>query len=420
MKKLVKLLSIVTMAAAGAFALVNVSNKKVDDKVAQVSAESWNQDVTVYFVPSNNWVSAGHERFKMNCFDGATHKGYVEMSLEGTGSAKGLFYGRKVYKGVVTDHNWYISRIQICRMNQYFSEEYNYSGTIYLTNGNASPVLMTDATMGAWNGWTTETSGVWFNALQDYSVYKTSDYSPSSSTGRVFFNNSGTHWADNSTYKGCAVYAWGGDASPKKWTSGSAVYSATVYHLTWFNDDNGMSYGYADIPLNATGYKFVRTTVADEYTTGLGYFSDNSFNIDSFAYVRFGLTSGNTINSGGAKDDVAGANLMEKVIEAYDTCSSSALNGYGAYNALNTNFYSHATAAALSTTHNSLNGNTTTIEAHFEGMASRQGRGGSSGSLLLGFTNEKTQNIAIIVIISIISVSAVGGFFFIKKRKETN
>ena len=417
--KILRLLSIVTIAAAGVFGAVNFKSTKseLETETVSVNAETWTQNPTIYFVPSSQWTQNGAERFKMNYYDNANYIGYVEMSFEGTGAAKGLFYGRKVYKGVV-NNGTYVSRIQICRMSSSF-EQWNYSGQILLSDNNSKPVLMTDSTLSNWNDWTTNTSGVWFQETQDFSVYKTSDYSPSSSTGRVFFNNTGTHWADNSsTNKGCAVYAWGGDASPRKWTTGNTVYSATVYHLTWFNDDNGMSYGYADIPLNASGYKFVRTTVADEYTTGLGYFSDNSFNIDSFAYVRFGLTSGNTINSGGAKNDVAGANLMKKVIEAYDTCSSSVLNGYGAWSALNTNFYSHATSAALSATQKSLNGSSTTIQAHFEGMASRVGRSGSSGSLLIGLVNKETQNIAIIVIISLVSVTAIGGYFFIRKRQE--
>lgn len=413
-KKLLGALSLAIVTAIGGFALIS----NIDfSKSEEVKAESWIQNPTVYFVPCNNWVQNGGERFKMNYYDNGTYKGNVEMTLEGTGAAKGLFYGRKVYKGVVTDGT-YVSRVQILRMSPEYTQ-WNYSGQIYLTDGNASPVLMMDADFSTYDNWTTSSSGVWFNAEQDYSVYKTSDYSPSSSTGRVFFNNSGTHWADNSgNYKGCAVYAWGGDASPRKWTSGSATYSATVYHLTWFNDDNGMSYGYADIPLNASGYKFVRTTVADEYTTGLGYFSDNQFNIDSFAYVRFGNVSGNEISSGGAKDDVAGANLMKKVVQAYDTCSSSVLNGYGAYNALNTNFYLHATAAAKSATEKSLNGQTKTIQAHFEGMQARSTGGTPSSRIILGETAEKAGTYALVIIVGIIGVSAIGSYFFLRRRKE--
>lgn len=413
-RKLLLTAAFTALLGVGVFA--GVTTVKETSSPIEVKAESWSQDPTIYFCPSDNWAK-DNASFKMNYYDKDTYKGVVTMTLEGTGSAKGLFNGRKVFKGVVSDGT-YVSRIQILRFKNDLSEQWNYSGTIYLTNDNASPVLMTNADLSNWNDWTTDTSGVWFNALQDYSVYKTSDYSPSSSTGRVFFNNSGTHWADNSTYKGCAVYAWGGDASPKKWTTGSAVYSATVYHLTWFNDDNGMAYGYADIPLNATGYKFVRTTIADEYTTGLGYFSDTSFIIDSFAYVRFGKASGNAISSGGAKSDVAGANLMKKVIEAYDTCSSSVLNGYGAYDSLNTNFYSHATAAAKSATQKSLNGSTTTIQNHFLGMSARKAVGGSGRISILNGALNNTSTTITIVAISAACLAAVGGYFLFRKKKE--
>ncbi len=425
MKKfnILRILSIFTIAAAGVFGSVVLKSNGASKPLSQVSevkAESWIQNPTVYFVPCNNWVQNGSERFKMGYYDNGTYKGDVEMTLEGVGAAKGLFFGRKVYKGVVTDGT-YVSRVQMFRMSPTYTQ-WNYSAQIYLTDGNASPVLMMDADFSTYDNWSTSSSGIWFNATQDYSVYRTSDYSPSSSTGRVFFNNSGTHWADNSTYKGCAVYAWGGSASPRKWTSGSAVYSATVYHLTWFNDDNGMSYGYADIPTDISGYKFVRTTVADEYTTSLGYFSDTSFIPDSFAYVRFGLTSGNAIDSGGAKNDVAGVNLMKNVIQAYNTCNSSVLNGYGAYDALNTNFYSHATSAAKAATEQSLGGQTMSIQAHFDGMASRSAGGGRSlgVGLLNPLFGNKNNFLVPIVIVSIIGVTTIGGYFFYKKRKENN
>ena len=228
----------------------------------------------------------------------------------------------------------------------------------------------------------------------------------------MFFYNSGTHWASAA---GCAVYAWGGDATNE--FDSKITQEGTYYHFTWFQDDNGHYYGFADIPTNVTGYKIAKLSNS-EYVTTESYSSTNSFNIDSFAYVRYGQGDGNYISSGGADGDVAGASLMKKVIEAYNTCSNSTLNGYGAYNALNTNFYSHATAAAKSATHASLNGHTTTIQAHFEGMASRVGRAGSSGSLLIGIVNEKTHSVAIIVIISLVSVTAIGGYFFIRRRKE--
>lgn len=396
----------------------SVFSLKADQNVEPVSAESWTQNPTVYFMPHNQWIQNGNERFKMNYYDNATHKGAVEMTYFGISTVKGPFYNRKVYKGTVTDGS-YVSRIQVCRMDSSYSSQYNYSGQIYLLAGNSSPVLICNSDLDYWNNFTTDTSGVRLIDYHTHAVYKTSDQSPSSSTGRVFFYNSGTHWASAA---GCAVYAWGGSASGQKiWSSQSVTVDASIYHLTWFSDDNGSMYGYADIPTNVTGYKF--TTLdsgVDSYELKLGYFSDTQFSSDSFAYVRYGLQNGNAISSGGAKDDVAGANLMKKVIQAYDTCSSSVLNGYGAYNALNTNFYTHATSAARAATEKSLNGNTVSIQAHFEGMMSRSAAANSTVKIvpIFGNSSNQTNMLSVLIITSIIAMTAIGGYFFLRHRKE--
>ncbi len=414
------------LAIAGIFGVsATVIDKQVkEEQVVEKAEATYHVNPTFYFVPHGQWIKDGNERFKMNCYYNGNLSGYIEMTYEGTGASKGLIEGRKVYKGVVTA-GWWVDQIQVFRMGPDFYTQYNCSEKFGVPEDIKNCVLMTNYSLDYWNNWTTSTSGVWWNHFGDYSIYKTTDQSLSSSTGRVFFNNSGTHWADNSgTNKGCAVYAWGGSASPKKYTTGNTVFSATVYNLNWFNDDNGMSYGYADIPLDVTGYKFVRITKVDDYTTDLGYFSDTGFIVDSFAHIRFGVVSGNTITSGGAKNDVAGANLMKKVIEAYDTCSSSVLNGYGASDALNTNFYSHATDSAKSATHASFNGSTTTIQNHFEAMAARS-TGGSSDAIrnfspLSLFGEEDNLSTVIIIVassVALLSVTALS-ILVIKKRKN--
>lgn len=423
--RLLKLFSIITMAAAGVFGAVSFKSGKknvnVDEPVAVKAEDHYYNTINIYYLPHDQWVQNGNERFKMNVFNGGTYKTYVEMSLYGTSSVPGPYYNRKMYFATCTYNDGWPSRIQFCRMSPDFSSEYNHSGQIYLTGDGATQVLMTNHDLNYWNDWTTDTSGVWLTpTVAQNAVYKTSDQSPSSSTGRVFFYNSCTHWASK---PGCAVYAWGGSASPTIWSGKSQVSSATIYHLNWFTDDNGESYGYADIPTDITGYKFCTIKNADDvnsYFVTIDYFSDTSFIADSFAYVRYGLGSGNAISSGGAHGDVAGANLMKKVIEAYNTCSSSVLNGYGASDALNLNFYSHATAAAKSATHASMNGTTATIQTHFEAMASRKAGGRSSSANvlfpLLGIQNDKY--LILIVVISIIGVTTIGGYFFYKKRKK--
>ena len=401
-------------ALLGVGVLGGVTSVKSAKQVEVAKAESWTQNPTIWFCPHHNWVQDNNERFKMNYFDNDWRKGDVEMTYWGTSTVPGPYYNRKVYRGVVSDGS-YVSRIQICRMSPSYTQ-YNYSGQIYLTEGNGSPMLMMENDVNYWNDWTTSSNGVWFTSVKQNAVYKTTDQKASSSTGRVFFYNSGTHWASAA---GCAVYAWGGSASPKIWSNQTINSDATIYNLNWFTDDNGESYGYADIPTNITGYKFCTITDVNAYFTSIGYYSDTEFIADSFAYVRYGLANGNAISTGGAKNDVAGANLMKKVIQAYNTCSSSVLNGYGAYNALNTNFYSHATSAAKAATEKSLSGNTATIQAHFEGMAARSSGSGSSARIIssLVFKSESVSTIAIVTTSVVIAIMAVGGYFFLRRKK---
>ncbi len=251
-------------------------------------------------------------------------------------------------------------------------------------------------------------NGAWVTSFKE--VKKTTTLS--SSTGRVFFYNSGTHWASEGT---CAVYAWGGDAT--KSIDSTISMEGTFYHFSWFQDDNNEYYGYADIPTNITGYKIAKLNNSN-YVTTLSYDSTTSLVVDSFAYVRYGLSEGNGINTGGAHDDTAGANLMKKVLEAYNTCSSSVLNGYGAYSALNESFYSHATAAAKSATVKTLGGSTNyTVQTHMEAMAARSA-GGSSTNALLALTISNNGVSTIIIVISSVSLLSLGLFFLLKRKKE--
>jgi|GEM_PF-2658800 len=260
-------------------------------------------------------------------------------------------------------------------------------------------------------------NGGWTNSFKK--VVKST--SPSSSTGRVFFHNSGTHWANGGA---CAVYAWGGSASSK--IDNKITIEGTFYHFSWFEDDNGTYYGVADVPTDVTGYKIAKLN-NDSYVTSLSYDSDNTFTMDSVGYVRYAPTDGNWISTGGAKDGVAGSVLMQKVIEAYDTCSNSVLNGYGAYDALNDSFYSHATSSAKSTVHASMSGEAKSIQTHFEAMAARKAGGSYYGAirsfnpftLMEGESGDNVTTIIIIIAssVSLLSITALS-VLLVKKRKN--
>ena len=111
---------------------------------------------------------------------------------------------------------------------------------------------------------------------------------------------------------------------------------------------------------------------------------------------------------------------MTAVINAYDTCSSSVLNGYGAYGALYTNFYSHATDAAKTATATSLGGKSVTIQEHFEGMASRSS-GNNGAARIPGSSNDQsplTLTLWIVLGAGILGMGAIDTAYFVSKKKK--
>ena len=244
---------------------------------------------------------------------------------------------------------------------------------------------------------------------------------PSSSTGRVFVNNYGSGWTDGNI----GVRCWGGSATS---TSGSVRYGATIYCTNWFQDKTGDDqsyYGWIDIPTNVNGFQFVKLSAKSTTADIWNYQNGDSFTVSDgcFSYIYYasnGWSSGADISKGGAKNDKAYSTLLSRVIESYDTCENSTLNGYGAYGVLNTNIFSHAQAGETSATVTSLNGLSKTIAEHIAGMSSRYSSSSSKIIPMFGPLSdvENSSNVILIIILSSVTLLGVGGFFFIKRRKH--
>lgn len=262
-------------------------------------------------------------------------------------------------------------------------------------------------------------TGSWENLEQRY----TSATSPSSSTGRIIFNNSGSAWQ----YDGkCAVRAWGGSAAVANNASHTPV-SASTYVLEWINDKEGTDfdnwYGYVDIPLDVSGFQFV---LMDGTGTSIwNYQIGDSYTIAAGCFAKVYYASGDSktnisISTGGAKDGNAGGSLMATLLSAFNTCSDNTYIGYPNASDINTNFYSHATATAKSTTCTSLGGVSKTVQEHYEGMARRPGSLPASNYVL--FNTAKNDISVILIAVSVISGIALTGFglYFFKKRKSVS
>ncbi len=245
--------------------------------------------------------------------------------------------------------------------------------------------------------------------------YYVNSFSPSSSTTRLFIHhdNAASYWKNNSQ---TLVRCWG-----------SSTYKTCVdgytYVPSWVESNgtgaSGAWYGYVDVPTDIAGWQIVRSNSG--YWREMWNFVDCNVT-GSFSSRVWRLAENGNDNyylDSNKSDSAAGVDLMKKIVEAIDTCSSSSLNGYNAYSSLNTNFYSNCTSAAKAATCTSLSGSkaalSQTVQQHFEGMARRPGSLPGS-NVLIPFTKE--NNSVIVVTMAMISIVGVGGYFFLKKKKQ--
>ena len=257
-------------------------------------------------------------------------------------------------------------------------------------------------------------TGAWSNL--DVIHPTSSLLTPSNSTARVFINNDSAHQDWKSAVLG--IRAWGGSCS----TLNNKPVTASVYAVSWFDGNyDGVYYAYADIPNDCTAFQVVRLST-DAQSADVWSYSDSvtkgNTSFSCIYYLVGGSRDSMPLSAGGAKDDHAGSTLLQKVIEAYDTCSSSNYNGYGDANELNTNFYSHADDWAKSQNGTSRGGVSATLQTHFEAMINRKTNGISSGRSIILLSTQATNNTIIVIVVIGAAAVAVGGYFLLRKKKE--
>ena len=400
-------------------------------EVKETEASQYKDGAVYYFIPSDSWA-ADSATFKCNYYNSSWgNDSWIGVE---TPDATYTYCGRTVYRFTIphSDRGWH-DQIQILRFVG--SSENGYSGNIathdsYWRGSSDSnyDTLIMDKEFAPTSGWTTSTvvnnrKASWMNTSKVFDM--TYEISPSLSTTRVFFYNSGTHWASNAQ---CAIYAWGGDAVKEMWDVKPDT-DGTYYNLSWFQDDNEGAYwyGYADIPVNVDGFKIVAITAADDRDASDSYWADNNLwfgNDGAQNSVLYGSTDGNAISIGSAHNKQCGAKLMKKVLEAIDTCEEGTYNGYYSYYNVNANFYSFVTdddhKAETVTT---LNGNSASILTHMTALEYRDTYGVSGSSRILvdmlrGTSGTSASSTMTIVIAAALSIAAIGGYFYLRTRKE--
>ena len=409
MKKSIKnVLMISILAIAGIFGASSIAlNNKVDAEPVTEKAEAASVPSGVYVDISacqwNTW-GASLSNIKAHFFKGSTSYTTWPGTSVSSATVNGTTYG---YVAVPSGATQVIFNAWGGDRNQNKTEDLTIptDGKILfkVTSFNTSSVQ----------------TGSWSNL--DVMHPSSSLLSPSSTTARVFINNDSAHADWKSAVLG--IRAWGGSSS----TLNSKPVTASVYAVSWFDGNwSSVYYAYADIPNDCTAFQVVRLS-GDSQSASVWSYSDSvtkgNTSFSCIYYLVGGSTDSMTLSPGGAKDDHAGSTLLQKVIESYDTCSSSNYNGYGDANELNTNFYSHADDWAKAQTGTSRGGSSVALSTHFDAMITRKAGGTYNGLANLGFTlfgAEEDMSTVIIIVassVALLSVTALS-ILVIKKRKR--
>lgn len=204
------------------------------------------------------------------------------------------------------------------------------------------------------------------------------------------------------------------------------------------NSNNSLYFWYADIPMDADGYQYIRVdglgTKIHNYSV---WTSNSNFEACRVDYIISDKEGDDNKISRGAVDN-CNPEVAKKAIDVLLSCSNSLLNGYGAYTNLNTNFLSKLSSTDESSLRAALlndysyadyvnAGNKYTSEmakatsyTYGQKIDEITSYSGSSSTHTIGlFDFSSNSNITfIIVLVSLAGLTAIGGYFFYKKHKE--
>ena len=297
----------------------------------------------------------------------------------------------------------------------------------------------------SWNSWSSQS----FNCLQTKTSQDTSansrwevnwlnitintleESSTSTSNFRIFGRPELDDWRNY--YETCIRYT----------DSSNAVHFVKTNAVE--NTENNLWFNYADIPLTATGYQFVGVikdlghVVYYSSWVSLSSFATNALKIHyiSGTQKEFSGSSNWKVSFGGFATGKAGVAICKLATETLLTCSSSALNGYGAYSNLNENFISKMSttnrstfdATVLSdysqsawegnnkTYSDSLTKSETTYGAKVEQLQKMANSSSSGLNRNISTLTDNSYALLVTTILALVISASVGAYFLVKKKK---
>lgn len=280
-----------------------------------------------------------------------------------------------------------------------------------------------------------ENAGV-IETKADYNVTISTPLDASDSTMRYWFiNNQSGFWDGGAVF---GIHSWGGG-------SVDAYYILNSYQN---GSGSGQYFFYADIPTKATYFQLIRFASGVSVGTNKTVWG-NTGDLKTSDYKPYYLhwCSGNTypyvgtLSNSPCNNPRPSAYLMSKVLEAYNVCSSSELNGYGAASQIYTNWASlydpsingnwdevkikDYPEGSYSANNNSYSGlsktSDFTVHNKWLALAAAQGINPDSGVSLSRVVSAIKNNdsvIPIMVITSSVLLVSFGTIFLIRKRKH--
>ena len=335
-------------------------------------------------------AASGTKRIFLDC---TQHSDYDNAQSIGIQYYTGSYIKKEATK--VADNYWYVdvpssnlTKVQFFRCDSgNVDKNYNWQW-----EGNPSSVNYYSV-----KGW--DNNGDWSYANGAEETYGIASTTPSSSTKRIWVDPKDNFY-DGNARAGLRVFN-GGTHIKTHILGGSSQYKTV----------NGQTLFYVDIDVSHDCQLVRLHNVFNTVWTYGGNFSGISgYNTANVVYSWTASASYSAANESSPTVDYAKA-----VLDGYNTCSSSAVNGYGNYSNIKSGVLDKLSSSNLNTLRSASLGGGYTYGNKIDYMSSHSS--GGSGSNILGAIASNDSSVLLIAVGAVTALSA-GGYFFLRKKKE--
>lgn len=303
------------LVVAGLFGVSStLIDKQVNETPVVEKADAANT-IRIYLFTNNNWEAA-EPTVKVRMWNTSTSSNDYVVAIK----ADTCYYYADID---TTNHNG-------CQFQRFSTDGSTYwnGSSEYNTNFSNRYCTLTGY----------DNSSTWVSVSDNSAneTYEVASTSPSTSTKRIWVNPKDNFY-DSGARAGLRVFSDSGHY--KTYILGG---SAQYVNLT--HESTTQYFFYVDIPVDY-GCQLVRLHNAFDYVWT--YSAEMS---DTTTQFTFSWDAAASLATGGL-DDAANYTVeyAQRVLDGFSTCSSSSVNGYGAYDSINTNVLSNLTTAEMNT-----------------------------------------------------------------------